>query len=297
MVFSDDGSGEERVSQSIAFSGFLNNLAQKSDGQFKLNPNDWQENGIWYCGTCKEPKQCYVKLFDRLMTCMCACEREKDRQKKEEQERYAFEAKVRAIRQAAFPVNDYYGWTFEKDDGSNPILTRAAKKYVENFWEAYKMNRGLLFFGTVGGGKTFLAVCIANALLDKGIPCYVTSFPRIASMIQGKPNPQGLIDQLNDFELLVIDDFMAERQTEWMNELVQNVIDTRYRSGKPMIITTNMTAQELKNPTDVKWQRVCSRLYEMCEFIEVKHKDRRIEALKRDTSKMKALLGLDGEQE
>ena len=75
--------------------------------------------------------------------------------------------------------------------------------------------------------------------------------------------------------LLVIDDLASERRTEYMDEMVTNVIDSRYRNGKPVIITTNLTADEMVYSEDVNRQRIYSRLYEMCVFYEVKGDDRR----------------------
>ena len=77
-----------------------------------------------------------------------------------------------------------------------------------------------------------------------------------------------------------------------MDEIVQSIIDSRYRSGKPLIVTTNLTAQELKNPLDIRKQRVYSRLFEMCIPIEVKGKDRRKEKLKSSYDELAGLLGL-----
>ena len=103
---------------------------------------------------------------------------------------------------------------------------------------------------------------------------------------------QRYIDGLNDFDLLVIDDLAAERDTEYMNETVQNIIDSRYRSGKPLIVTTNLTESELKNTVDTKKQRTYSRLREMCIPIKVTSGDRRQQKGKDKFSEAQNLLGL-----
>ena len=153
--------------------------------------------------------------------------------------------------------------------------------------------KGLLLFGNVGTGKTFYAACIANALIDRGIPCLVTNFARIANTVQGFfEGRQEYYDSLNRFPLLLIDDLAAERKTEYMQEIVFNVIDSRYRAGLPLIVTTNLTREEMQHPADITYQRIFSRLFEMCTPIEIYGKDRRCVALQNEIAGDKRLLGL-----
>jgi DNA replication protein DnaC len=101
---------------------------------------------------------------------------------------------------------------------------------------------------------------------------------------------------LNKFDLLVIDDLASERDTEFMGEIVQNIIDSRYRAGLPLIVTTNLTADELKHPQEIRKRRIYSRLFEMCVPLEVQHKDRRKQKLINDYDELGALLGLNAAQ-
>ena len=91
-------------------------------------------------------------------------------------------------------------------------------------------------------------------------------------MYEGKQN---YLDSLNEFDLLVIDDLGIERNTEYVNELVYNIIDARYRSGKPMIITTNLKYSDLHNTEDTSKARIYSRIIEMCLPVLVSGEDRR----------------------
>lgn len=226
---------------------------------------------------------------------MCLCKCAQERMAAEEATRRQQERMIEArrMRQAGFPDDEMASWTFDKDDHTNKRLSTIAHNYVDNFPEMKAKGKGLLFYGTVGTGKTFISACIANALIDKGYPCMVTNFARLTNTISGKfEGRQEYIDNLNKFALLVIDDLASERDTEYMGEIVQNVIDARYRSGRPLIVTTNLTADELKHPTDIRKQRIYSRLFEMCVPIEVKGKDRRKEKLKTDYDELGKLLGL-----
>lgn len=259
---------------------------------------DYVKDGLLHCGKCHTPKQCYVdfrELFGeiRKQYCLCKCAKERrDREEQLQKERELL-AQVQKYRAAAFPESDMAKWNFAADDGTNEKMTRAMKNYVEHFAQFREQGKGLLLFGPVGTGKTFLAACAANALIDRGTPCMVTNFARIANTVQGLfDGRQAYYDSFNRFPLLVLDDLKAERQTEYMQEIVFNVIDARYRAKLPLIITTNLTREELMHPQDVTDQRIFSRLFEMCTPIEVTGADRRHKALKENIAATKQLLGL-----
>ena len=171
--------------------------------------------------------------------------------------------------------------TFENDDQSQAALTACAKDFVNEFLQSQGKCKGLLFYGKVGRGKTFISACIANALIDNCVSCYMTTFSRISNALQATWEKEYYIRQLMHYDLLIIDDLAAERNTEYMKEIVTTVIDERYRSGRPLIVTTNMTGQEMKNPADIGTDRILSRLFEMCDPVEVVGIDRRKEKLKK----------------
>ena len=116
---------------------------------------------------------------------------------------------------------------------------------------------GLLIWGDVGTGKSFFAGCIANALLEKGVPVLMTNFSRILNTLTGMhfEDRNQFIDSLNRYSLLIIDDLGIERNSEFALEQVFNVIDSRYRSKKPLIVTTNpvsYTHLQLSMPNTAK---------------------------------------------
>ena len=143
---------------------------------------------------------------------------------------------------------------------------QVAKRYADQWEQMRKSATGLLLWGPVGTGKTFLAACIANALLDRAVPVMMTSFGRILGGMPGVNTGEQnrYIDSFNSFDLLVIDDLGTERETEFALEQVFNVVDARYRARLPMIITTNLKLDELKNPKPVAKQRIYSRVLERC---------------------------------
>lgn len=253
------------------------------------------DDNLYYCGKCHTRKQCVVSIFgsERVVPCICKCREEEIKAEEEARQQREFMQRVQRYRSMGFPESEMSNWDFDKDDGTNPKMSTAMQNYVKHFDEFKKQGKGLLLFGDVGTGKTFLAACVANALIDKGIPALVTNFARISNTVQGLfDGRQEYYDSLNRFPLLVLDDLSAERQTEYMLEIVYNVIDARYRAKLPLIVTTNLTREELMNPADMRYKRIFSRLFEMCTPIEVAGKDRRHAALKNDIAATKQLLGL-----
>jgi DNA replication protein DnaC len=304
-------------------------LEKKAEISIKTNEGDFVLDGLLHCGKCKTPKQTRVEIFGKVRTPMCLCKCEAERVEKEKRERdrlelelefdkarYRIESKVdllswlnrqpykiskrliaertELMREICFAEDDMRHWTFANDDGENEKIMKAMLAYAVNFDTMKEQGKGLILFGSVGTGKTYAAAAIANELIDAGVPVYMTNFARIANTVSGLfDGRQEYYDSLNRFPLLIIDDLAAERKTEYMSEIVFNVIDSRYRSGLPLIVTTNLTAEELKHPSELGYKRTFSRLLEMCLPVKVEGKDKRIEKLKADIQPMKDLLGLD----
>jgi DNA replication protein DnaC len=253
------------------------------------------EDGLLYCHKCNTRKQTEVNILGtiRRPMCMCKCQAARRAAEEEEYERRKFEERVKEMRRIGFPEAEMRNWTFANDDLTNEQITKAAQRYVDNFCELRKSGKGLLLYGNTGTGKTYTACEIANALIDKGYPVLVTNFARILNTLQGTFEKQEYIDSFNNFQLLVIDDLGIERDTAYAKEQVFNIIDSRYRSGLPMIITTNLTMEKIKNPEDIENRRIYDRILERCFPIEVGGSSRRRKAVRDDYESMKNLLGLE----
>lgn len=253
------------------------------------------DDGLLYCHKCHTKKQTEVNILGNIRRpmCLCKCQAEKRAAEEEEYKRREFEQKVNEMRRKGFPEAEMRNWTFSNDDLTNEKITKAAQRYVDNFSELRKSGKGLLLYGNTGTGKTYTACEIANALIDKGYPVLVTNFARILNTLQGTFEKQEYIDSFNSYQLLVIDDLGIERDTAYAKEQVFNIIDSRYRSGLPMVITTNLTMEKIKNPEDIENRRIYDRILERCFPIEVGGSSRRRKAVREDYDDMKNLLGLE----
>ena len=281
----------------MAFEELLDSMEQKSKRNIPVTGEDYlDDEGLMMCGKCHTRKQTTVRFPDgkiRKPYCLCKCASENLKKTAERIKNQDTVRKIKEMRNLGDADERTINSTFEKDDNSNSSLTSVAKRYVENFPEMLKRGAGLIFYGGVGTGKTFISACIANALINRMHPCLVTNFSRIANTLFGlKEGKQDYLDNLNKFDLLVIDDLAAERDTEYMNEIVYNIADSRYRNKKPLIITTNLTKDELENPTDIKRQRIFGRLREICTLVEVKGVDRRKRNATYNFFEVRKLLGI-----
>lgn len=258
-------------------------------------PEDYiGEDGLLHCGTCHKPKQCRVEGWGgKVLPTPCGCVLEERRRF---EERMKAEERRRALdkmRRAGFPDVEMRKWTFAGDDGANERIMDVAHRYVENFDRMREDGTGLLVYGDVGCGKSFMAACIANELIDRGTPCMMTNFSRIVNQIQETfDGRQKYIDNLNSFDLLVIDDLAAERDSDYMFEQIMTVIDSRYRSGLPLIVTTNLTAAEMADNKDVRKRRIYSRLKEMCIPLKMDGEDRRNGKMREKIKAARGVLGL-----
>lgn len=277
------------------FMGMLETIEQNAGQAITVEEGDYIVDGLLYCHKCNTPKQCKVEIFGRTRTpmCLCKCAAEKRDAEEAEYKRQERMQRIENMRRMGFPESEMSKWTFSVDDKVNAKISTAAMKYVENFPKMLESGKGLLFYGDVGTGKTFYAACIVNALIDRGVPCLMTNFARLVNTISGMyAGKQEYIDGLNRFDLLVIDDLASERDTEYMNEIVQHIIDSRYRSGLPTIITTNLSIDEIKNPADIRRSRTYSRLLEMCLPVAVEGKDHRRKKVRETYSEFTDILGL-----
>lgn len=262
----------------------------------KAEPEDYiGEDGLLYCGSCRQPKEAYFPegktLFGRdrhPKECDCQRKRREEREAADREQKHREE--VERLKRIGFTDPAMREWTFGNDNGKCPQMEKA-RRYVEQWEQIEDGNHGLILWGSVGTGKSYLAGCIANALMEKEISVCMTNFALIlndlAASFEGRNE---YISRLCRYPLLILDDFGMERGTEYGLEQVFNVIDSRYRSGKPLIVTTNLTLDDLHNPEDTAHSRIYDRLLSMCVPVRFTGDNFRQETAKRKMESMKKLI-------
>lgn len=235
------------------------------------NAKDFERDGILHCGKCGEPRQAWINWFPdkdgnptkNLVRIMCKCDMEAEKEVKERKAQADFDDAMRTIRMALHTQRDDVRWRFDMDDGAESKVSMACRAYVDKWDDVRKGNMGILFYGNKGCGKTFYASCIYNALKDKRILVGFSSAPNLMSVL-GKWDKTEIFDAITRPLMLVIDDIGAERDNSYSAELMYSVIDARYKTGKPTIVTTNLDIDEMKREQDRWRSRIYDRIIEMC---------------------------------
>lgn len=256
-------------------------------GNKREKPNDFEKDGILYCGECGEAKQAWIDWMPdadgnpvrNLLPVMCRCDREEYDAQEAENRKKQFAVNLAAMR-------DRYGIqsrvlekpTFDRDDNPNSPISRTCRRYVDEWDEMKKNNLGIIFFGSKGTGKSFYAACIANELAKRQVTTAMTTTALIMGIMQGTFDKAGVLDNINHFALLVLDDLGAERSTEFGAEMMYNIIDSRYRSKLPLIVTTNLDIEDMKSETEMWRSRIYDRVLEMCAIpLKMQGESRRTE--------------------
>ena len=167
-------------------------------------------------------------------------------------------------------------------NGSQLLAFNCAFRLVREY---PAVDRGLLFMGTCGVGKTHLSVAILRGLIEKGIPCLFYEFGALLKEIQHSYNPVSQTSELKvlapvfEAEVLVLDEVGAPKPTDWVRDTMMQIINTRYNDKKLTIFTTNYLdgrcSERDETLEDRIGVRVRSRLYEMCRTVTVEGDDYR----------------------
>lgn len=219
------------------------------------------------CPECGHAKKMRIELFGKanIVTCYCKCETDEiERLERERRERIQ-SAKDRMRYRRSFGSRVLTG-DFNDDDGSSPHVSETCRRYAANFDANMKSKvNGIVLFGSPRQGKTFFAEAIARELYRDHNVLMMTAMDLVQSFQFKKGQElEALKHRISNCDLLVIDDFGASRDTEFANEIMFSVIDGRYSSKRPMVITTNLTMEQLSNPDTAEEQRLYGRILERC---------------------------------
>lgn len=229
---------------------------------------EYIKDGHAYCKVCHERKDGDVMEFfgnKMILRVACKCDREIEKQRKRREK----QMEIERLKRTCFNSMREWSYTFERYQGEENQSLIIAKNFVKDYEEMKKENIGLLFYGSVGSGKTYLASSIANSLIEEyQIGVKIRNFAQIINELQKGGfdfDKNAYIESLVNTSVLILDDLGIERDTSYAKEQVYNIVNSRYLKQKPTIFTTNLSYETIQNCKDsVEYQRIYSRIIEMC---------------------------------
>ena len=202
-------------------------------------------------------------------------------------ERRIAQARTRGVR-SVLPAK-YQGVSFDRppvSDMARNAQTRGVveevRTYVDELEARISDGRGLWIEGSVGTGKTTLAMLVSRRAIEAGFTVAIYSLPRLLARIRrtydadaGQLSYLEFFERLTSVDLLQIDDLGAEKRSDWVLEQLYAIVDERYASNRSMVVTTNMKLTELEEQIG---ERTVSRLAEICDVLPLHGDDRRYAA-------------------
>jgi DNA replication protein DnaC len=262
-------------------------------------------NGLYCGGMTDDPELCphcngsgwrLVEEEGREVARRCSCAEE--RRRRLLLERAAIPERYRHCTLASFKL-------WNKD---NPTLARS-RRIVQEFVDLYpEVDKGLLLMGPVGTGKTHLAVgALSELIRGKGVRGRFADFSSLVLQMQmtfdGSGTTRELLEPLIEADLLVLDELGAGKLSPWVMDLLYFLVNSRYLNNRLTVFTTNyldrprsQDVTDLTNALTVSYPeharsagmesladrvsvRIRSRLYEMCQRVELLGDDYRRQRL------------------
>lgn len=248
------------------------------------------KDGVRCCDRCGDAVEATVELYGEKITvpCICTCGQTQLRQKELDERR----SEIEQNRRTCFQGTQMIKCNFENDDRANEKLSNAMRRYCDEFFSFFKQGKGLLLYGGTGTGKSYYAACIANEVISKGYSCLMTNFATIIGELSDKQKSQEYMASLERYSLLVIDDLGTESGSDYRKEIVFRVIDMRYRLKLPVIITTNLSMDEMGKTEDISYKRIYDRVLERCFPVKFEEMNHRRANIRQDYEITKNILGL-----
>lgn len=262
---------------------------------FSMTGTSSQSEGVkcTYCGNVVPPLKVELLGNTRWVQPICECEAKKN---KEEIIKFQNVQREREVREL-FSISDI-GERYESagfDEFEVRIGAENAYKiaihYSQNF-EEFGLE-SLLLWGEPGNGKSHLAAAIHNNLRKQNKVVVFISMPDLLKKIRSTFNrnseesEEQILRALNLCDLLIIDDIGAEKVSEWVQEVIFIIVDSRYRRNRPILATSNLEPKQL---ADRIGKRAYDRLVEMSQPIENKATSYRREIAKNRVSKFDRLI-------
>ena len=235
-----------------------------ASGVEKLKEDEYlTPDGMVYCKKCNTSRIYVLPDGIHAMMFRCECMQKQYREEKERQKREELLEDYYRRKHIAQIPERYKNVLFKNSQitANNQKAYNIARNYLKDSQQMRKDNKGLYIYGPVGVGKTHLATCLCNELLLQGFGCLFTTMSELLSELHKSYTLQGqvsgnLIQRVKKTDFLFIDDFGKEfvgredgqaKYDKMLERQVITIINARYNSNKPTIITSNYSKNALIN--------------------------------------------------
>ena len=155
---------------------------------------------------------------------------------------------------------------FGKDKQKQLYVLSIARDFADDFDRHRRIGTWLLFMGNVGAGKSHLCAAVINQVVRAGRTALFTKAPRLLREVKETFNRDSevtqseIIARMGELDLLVIDEVGIQFGTDTERMILYEILDLRYESMRPVILTTNIT--DLKSLETLLGARIIDRLFE-----------------------------------
>lgn len=239
-----------------------------TNNKFDLLEDEYLNNGVPYCKKCNTAR--YFVREDFVAHCKCDCQMEEIRQREEQERQQKLAEHLKDLKDKSLLGERYKDATFDSIEIINEehqnIINRL-KKYCDGFKE-HNEGLGIYLFGSNGSGKTLLTACMLDKLNEQFIECLFTNIHKIKQELLSTDirRQKTFMQRVATVPVLFLDDFATEvfkknGDDNWVQEIVYDIVNTRYNNMLPIIYTSNCSLKQCLEERGVM-QKTIDRIFE-----------------------------------
>lgn len=241
-----------------------------------------REKDAILCSKCNT-KRYVISPAEDVFACKCACQTKEIEEREKEKQQARIREYLEEMKKKSLLGERYKNKTFENveiiNDEHKRIIERL-KTYISKFNESNK-GQGIYLYGKSGSGKTLLTACMVNEFINNYIQCVFINVAKIKqTLLKNTKQQENFMQYLYNIPVLIIDDFATENvkkngEDNWVQEIVYDIINTRYNNMKPIIYTSNYSMNKLVEERGIL-EKTVDRIYESSVQIKIDLPDYRV---------------------